>query len=395
MRGGMPRTVLGTGVLKSDLWLRDLWEHAPDAMALSDAAGTVLAANPEYYELYGYAPDEVIGRNFALIFPVEERGAAQAQYEMTFRAEETPPAVRTAVRSKSGVERVVEARVVFVEVHGEREAMLSIIRDVTDEVTARQQALRTQSNLKTLLFSLSHDIKNPLAIIKGHAQVVRRQIVRHGLSARPERVVDSLLHIESNALRVAELLDELVEVATLDQDARPPLHVSAIDLIVLVRDAVDRHRRLADLHEFAVDTAAESLQGVWDERRLVRVLDNLLGNAIKYSPGGGLITIRIAPEERAGGNPDPQSGATASAQVGVLVSIEDHGIGIAADDLPHIFERFHRGANVPEAAVGSGIGLTSVEQIVHQHGGAVDIASRLGQGTQVSVWLPTHPLDSA
>ncbi|MBV9328005.1 MAG: PAS domain S-box protein [Chloroflexi bacterium] len=386
--------MLGSDLLRSDLWLRDLWEHAPDAMALSDAAGTVLAANRAYYELYGYAPDEVIGSNFALIFPVERQGTARAQYEATFRGEEAPPPVRAVVRSKSGLERVVEVRVVFVEEHGEREAMLSIIRDVTDEVTARQQAARTQSDLRTLLLSLSHDIKNPLAIIKGHAQVVRRQIVRHGVSARPERVVDSLLHIESNALRVAELVDELVEVATLDQAASPSLHLSRIDLTLLIRDAVDRHQRLADLHQFAVDAPPESLQGVWDERRLVRVLDNLLGNAIKYSPGGGLITIRIAAEERACGKSDPHSGWKSSAQAGVLVSVEDNGIGITADDLPRVFDRFHRGANVPEATVGSGIGLTSVAQIVHQHGGTVDIASRVGQGTQVSVWLPLYPLES-
>jgi PAS domain S-box-containing protein len=106
------RTVLEAGVLESDLWLRQLWEHAPDAMALSDASGTVLAANPAYYELYGYGPDEVVGKNFALIFPIEHRAAAQVQYQEIFDSEAAPPMSQSIVTSKAGLERVVESRVV-------------------------------------------------------------------------------------------------------------------------------------------------------------------------------------------------------------------------------------------------------------------------------------------
>ena len=77
----------------------------------------------------------------------------------------------------------------------------------------------------------------------------------------------------------------------------------------------------------------------------------------------------------------------------MLVLVEDHGIGIDEHDLAHVFDRFRRGSNVPDAVLGSGIGLTSVEQIVHQHGGTVDIASRVGAGTTVTVWLPVRHED--
>jgi signal transduction histidine kinase len=80
---------------------------------------------------------------------------------------------------------------------------------------------------------------------------------------------------------------------------------------------------------------------------------------------------------------------------GVLLSIEDDGIGISSEDLPHVFDHFHRGGNVPETVVGSGIGLTSVAQIVHQHGGTIRIASELGTGTRVTVWLPRGQTDPA
>jgi PAS domain S-box-containing protein len=380
--------------------LRLLWEQTSDALALSDEAGIVLAANPAYHQLYGYGPDEVLGKSFAVIFPSEQRATAEAQYQEVFRSAVPPPVVQSTVRSKDGLERVVEARVSFVEEHGQRSAMLSMIRDVTEEVAARREAARAQRDLRAFLFSLSHDIKSPLAVIKGHAQVLRRQSARSAEPPSLERLADGLAQIEASALRVADLVDELVEVATMHEGDSVPLHPSHLDLVSIVRDTVDRHRQLAEQHQLVLEAGADSLPGLWDGPRLVRVLDNLLGNAIKYSPGGGLITVRVA----IGRRPTTQTAAApasttcthdSSACEGVLLSVEDNGIGIAPDDLPHVFERFHRGGNVPEAVVGSGIGLTSVEQIVQQHGGTIDLSSSLGSGTRVTVWLPMRQANPA
>jgi PAS domain S-box-containing protein len=362
-------------------------------MALSDPDGIVLAANPAYYRLSGYGPDEVLGTSFALIFPSDQRAWAEAQYREVFQSEQPPPVMQSVIRSKSGVERVVESRVSFLDEHGRRTAMLSILRDVTDEVTARRAAARAEQDLRTLLFSLSHDIKSPLAVIKGHAQVLRRHIVRRASAPPLDRLTDGLAQIEASALRVAGLLDELVEVATLQEGASLPLHLASVDLLAVVRETIERHQRLADRHQLVADLAVESLRGLWDAPRLARVLDNLLGNAIKYSPAGGLITVHVRPgappQGPAAAGSAPEEGRRSLGPCpGVLVSVEDHGIGIDEHDLAHVFDRFRRGGNVPDTVLGSGIGLTSVEQIVHQHGGTVDIARRVGAGTTVTVWLP-------
>jgi PAS domain S-box-containing protein len=325
-------------------------------MALSDDSGVVLAANPAYHGLYGYAPDEVVGKSFALTFPSEHRAAAETQYQNVFCSEQPPRNVQSSVRTKDGIERVVEVRVSFVEEAGQRTAMLSIIRDVSDEVAARREAARAQSQLQAFLFSLSHDIKRPLAIIKGHAQLLRRRIVRRAEPPSLDRPVDGLRQIEASALRVAGLADDLVEVATMQDGDSVPLHGSEIDFVAVVRESIDRHERLADGHRFLLDAQQESVLGVWDEPRLGRVLDKLLGNAIKYSPGGGAIAVRV----RLGPAPDghvaaaSESTAHPSICAGVRLSVEDNGIGIAPDDLPHVFERFHRGANVPEGRGGLG-----------------------------------------
>jgi PAS domain S-box-containing protein len=384
-------------VLATEQWLQQLWEQTSEAMALSDPNGIVLAANPAYYHLYGYGPDEVLGKSFALIFPSNQRAWAEREYQAVFQSSEPPPVMQSVIRNKSGLERVVETRVSFLEEHGHRTAMLSIVRDVTDEVTARRAAARAEQDLRTLLLSLSHDIKSPLAVIKGYAQVLRRHVVRR-VSAPPlDRLADGLAHIEDSALRVASLVDELVEVATLREGAPLPLHVAPVDLVAIVRETVERHQHLAERHQLVVDIGVESLEGLWDAPRLTRVLDNLLGNAIKYSPDGGPITVRVRP------GPPPHAANDGDAvreedtdavrtALGVLVSVEDHGIGIAENELEHVFQRFQRGSNVPETVLGSGIGLTSVEQIVHQHGGAVHIASGVGSGTCVTVWLPVRQL---
>jgi signal transduction histidine kinase len=111
------------------------------------------------------------------------------------------------------------------------------------------------------------------------------------------------------------------------------------------------------------------------QRALRAVRDNLVGNALKYSPAGGTIVVWVA-------RTDDEDTARA------LLVVQDAGLGIPASDLPHIFERYYRAGNVRGRIAGTGIGLASVRQIVEQHGGEVAVASREGHGTTVTVRLP-------
>jgi signal transduction histidine kinase len=122
-----------------------------------------------------------------------------------------------------------------------------------------------------------------------------------------------------------------------------------------------------------VEAAEDELVGLWDTMRLARVLGNLLDNAIKYSPAGGTITVALGRDERA-------EGAWA------MLAVRDQGMGIPAADLPHIFERFHRGSNVVGRI--AGIGLATARQIVEQHGGTITVESRPNKGSTFTVRLP-------
>jgi signal transduction histidine kinase len=113
---------------------------------------------------------------------------------------------------------------------------------------------------------------------------------------------------------------------------------------------------------------------------------------MKYSPAGGTITVEVHRSAPYGQPVNNDAATGLSACHGVVISVADEGIGIEAHDLPHVLERFRRGGNAPETVLGSGIGLSSVQQIVHLRG-SLDISSRPGAGTRVAVWSPIRTAD--
>ena len=126
-----------------DLRFAAIWETASDAMALSDASGIVLDANPAYCLLYGRTRDEIVGRSFAIIFPPERREWAEEQYRATFRQADLPPTIETTVRRADGTELWVEARYTFLtDADGNRAVMLSVIRDITERKHAEEMRAR-------------------------------------------------------------------------------------------------------------------------------------------------------------------------------------------------------------------------------------------------------------
>ena len=131
-----PRKAAETTLRESEERFRAVWEATSEAMALSDPEGIVLAVNPAYCALYGLIPEQVVGRSFAIIFPEAARAAAEAEYRAVFAAPDSPPSYESRVQHADGNERIVEARGDFLVRDGERVAMISAIRDVTERHAA-------------------------------------------------------------------------------------------------------------------------------------------------------------------------------------------------------------------------------------------------------------------
>lgn len=227
-----------------------------------------------------------------------------------------------------------------------------------------QVAMRTRDDF---LSAVTHELKTPLTSVKGFSQLVLRS-----LEGRDDgrRIENWMRRIDEAASKMASSVNELLDIATFQVDPRFQLDRRPMNIVELVRDVVSQQEVVSDRYLFHVSAPGEPLTGVWDRARLEQVLRNLLSNAVKYSPSGGEIAVRVSDRGDA-----------------AVIEVVDQGIGIPAEDLPRIFERFRRGSNVVGQIAGTGIGLTLVRLIVEQHGGAIS-AQSIGAGSTFTVTLP-------
>jgi signal transduction histidine kinase len=226
------------------------------------------------------------------------------------------------------------------------------------------------------LASVSHDLKNPIAAIKGRAQILERRAKKLAPD-EAERFLQSLESIDSSATRMSRLISDLVDVARLRIGQPLDLRYEKIDLVELISNVVAEVQPTTDHHTIRIEAETEPLLGEWDPSRVERVLTNLLTNAIKYSPDGCEITV-------AANLRTSEDGQSAT----ILVS--DRGIGIPEEDVPHIFQRYHRAANVQATFEGTGVGLAAAKQIVEQHRGTISVQAREGGGSTFIVRLPVE-----
>jgi len=255
-------------------------------------------------------------------------------------------------------------------------------RALRDAAETRDRALldlrRAIGQREEFLASISHDLKNPLAAIKGQAQLLERR-VRRSAAVDPDAAVGSLAAglagIGASVSRMAALIDQLLDVARIDLGQPLPLDRRPTDLVDLARKAVVDEQRSTERHRVRLEAVVPTLVAWVDAARIERVLANLLSNAVKYSPSGGEIAVVIDREARTDG-------------ADAVVAVRDEGVGIPAADVPRLFERFHRGENVAGRFAGTGLGLAGARHIVEGHGGTIAVASEEGAGTTFTVRLP-------
>lgn len=231
-------------------------------------------------------------------------------------------------------------------------------------------ALRAAAAARDAFIAVAtHDLRTPLTAIRGFGQMSRRRLDA-STEAGSQQVAGWLAQIGAAAERMDALLDDLSGSA--GRLAPEDLRRTPTDLVALTQAATEEEQGAAGARTFRLDVERSSIVGLWDAMRLRRALANLLSNAVKYSPREDEIVVEVRAID---------DGPAA------LIVITDRGLGIPADDLPHIFDPGRRGANVASVG-GSGLGLASSRAIVAAHGGAITIESKVGEGTTVRVHLP-------
>jgi PAS domain S-box-containing protein len=370
----------------SELRYRRLFEAARDGILLVDPhTRCITEANPFIADLLGYRRAELVGKELWEVGLLADQAASRA----AFRALQADGFIRyenLPLQSKAGERRDVEFVSNVYDEAGQAVIQCNV-RDITarhqaeDEraaLLAREQAARADAEAglrdrEEFLATVTHDLKQPLTAIQGRVQLLQRQAARH--PTLPNYLA-GLASIEGVATRMRRLIDQLLDSARLQAGQPVPLLFGDVDLAALVGRVVDQSRSTTEQHAFVVEAAeGDRVEGRWDADRLEQVLANLLSNAVKYSPDGGAITITLRREADAAG-------------AWAWLTVQDEGLGIPAADLPHVFERFHRGSNVDGHFPGMGIGLAGARAIVEQHGGTLQVTSQEGVGSRFTVRLP-------
>lgn len=227
------------------------------------------------------------------------------------------------------------------------------------------------------LAAVSHDLRTPLTSIMGFAQLLRRRLERDGeIPAR--ELGERLGRIEEQTRQMTRMIDDLLDVARLDAGRELELRREACNVIGLTQKAASDVQRTTERHRLRVQATEPEIVGELDCARVERVLQNLLTNAVKYSPNGGDVDLTVRRERADDGE-------------WTVVEVRDEGVGIPESELPRLFERFFRASNVGDRMRGTGLGLAGARQIVEQHGGRIAVSSQEGAGSTFTVWLPLEP----
>lgn len=336
--------------------------------------------NDKYEEMTGYSRKELVGYSSRLLYANDKAYEADGE-----KADE--------VLSRDGVyvdERPVIRRdgaTLWVQLAGrcvsERNPAAGVIWTLLD-ITERRQAEdniraalireRELNDLRSRFVSMtSHEFRTPLAAILSSAELLRDYSDRMPASEK----LEVLGRIGTGVQRMAHMLDRVLLIG--QADARMlEFHPEPIKLQTLCHAIVDEARGLhPEMHcVILTDFSPHVETGLFDAKLLRHILENLLANAIKYSPHGGKVIFSISKKgER------------------TLFEIEDHGIGIPAEEMPHLFESFHRASNVGDIQ-GTGLGLAIVKKSVELHGGTIEVRSVLGVGTCFTICFDSCAMPS-
>lgn len=242
---------------------------------------------------------------------------------------------------------------------------LKEIQDLSTKFNLMSERLaETRNDQLSFIASIAHDLRNPLNSMSMAAQLLLRNGEVAGRDV-PSIIVRQVKNLDRI---VGDLLDTTrIEAGQLD------IELSNQDVGPILRDAVELHRTTSGLHNFKLEMPNRLLACKCDRGRLSQVMNNLFSNAIKYSPNGGTVTVKVWEEKHQ-----------------TFISVADHGIGIDPQDLDSIFKPFHRAKATKNTIPGIGLGLSASRKILEAHGGNLSVESILGKGSTFFVSIPSQ-----
>jgi signal transduction histidine kinase len=300
--------------------------------------------------------EEVAGKPISADVVVIDRRTSDNKESITALAKAIEPIPLVVIGDDESLARAIFAA-------ADRAWLRRSLAAALDELEAQRAAVMQISQLKhDLVATLAHDIKGPLTSIVGFAELLEEGFLEG------DEATDAAKTIRTNAQRLATLANDMLALSRVEY-GELEIADDRIDVLDVLRSAIEA---VAPERTIDITFSQEHAHVRGDADRLRQVFDNLLRNAIKYSPGGHPVQVEVR-----------------DASNGYAISVHDRGIGVPPEDMPKLFNRFARGSNARKSKIaGTGVGLFIVKTIVERHGGTVAAKSTLGEGSTFTVNLP-------
>lgn len=342
--------------------LGEVVNELPVAVSMYDSDGRALLRNAAYFRLLGGTPPETLDEAVRFYQTRREDGTVippgELPQQRALRGEVVRSEALRLRHAETGEDVHVLVDAVPLAREGEPPIALVVIHDITK--------LRKTEQERTQFFEMaSHEIKTPLTVLVGSVELARRFFQRGAI----ERLDDVLARADEGGRRLSDLVRELLDLTRLDA-GKLDLHREPIDLVGAIRTLVDETRVGAERHEITFEGPSDPVRVSTDPRRIAQVIQNLLDNALRYSPEGGRIEVTVRLEGR-----------------DAVVRVTDHGIGIPEQERHELFQRFFRTSRSRQYA-GTGLGLFISKRIAEAHGGRLWLESTSPHGSTFALALP-------
>lgn len=352
-----------------------VYQTMTDAVIVTDLEYKVVAWNAAAEKLYGWRADDVIGRSVGGLLQTEFESIEAVQQSQTTLSEtgkwEAPNVVQ---HRRDGTPIWVSTTVTLLkDSKGVPHSIVACNQDITEQHHA-EQALRAAlarehelNTLKTRFVSMaSHEFRTPLATILTAAETVsiyRHRMMNSQIDERLDRIRQQVLHMTG-------IIEDVLQLTRLEAD-HVPLRMVYADYAAFCRDiAAGIESGASENRRLALNGAHAPIYTHFDQRLMRQAITNVITNALKYSPPETRVELTLKQENEH-----------------ILLDVRDYGIGIPEDELPRLFEPFHRATNVG-AISGTGLGLSITKQAIDRHGGSITIQSAPDHGTTVTLMIP-------
>lgn len=364
------------------------------AIYMLDPTGRIRTWNTGAERIKGYTQNEVLGQHFSLFFTPEDIQSGKPAMILATAAREGAYQEEGWRVRKDGSRFWASASItaLFAE-NGQLRGFGKVTRDMTERKLAeeqreqlreREQQLRAERAERALMESavrmrdmfltvLAHELRTPLTSLLGTAQLLLRRGQREKtLSEKDRRGVEVII---SQASRLNTMVSLQLDISRL-HTGQLRVERQPLDLGALAYQVVEEVQPILTLHTVRYRGPDTPIWVAGDALRLIQVLQNLVQNAIKYSPAGGFIEVLVERYDTA-----------------AQIIVTDEGMGIPPSDLPHLFQRFYRASNVDDRQIsGLGVGLYVVKELIMLHGGTVEVESEEGRGSSFIVRLPVFEI---